>query len=177
MRRAMVILLASAVVLAGVQLAYAGEELFDTKAAAAHTEKGIAHLKEKKYDAAINELEESVTINPDAEGYYYLGYAYYMKGRKGDAENRKKSVESFDKAYELNPGFTPSRFKPAEEVETKEEPQPTETGQSPAPTTPTQPAEPAPEQQPDKQTSGNDSPSQPAPPLKATDKVKNLGAQ
>jgi tetratricopeptide (TPR) repeat protein len=177
MRKIMVILLVSAVVLAGVGLAYAGEELFDTKAAAVHVDKGIAHLKEKKYDAAVKELEEAVTINPDAEAYYYLGYAYYLKGKKGDAESRKKSVESFEKTYELNPGFTPSRLKPAEAGEAKQEPKSTETGQAPALTAPAQPAEPAPEQQPDQQTSGKDNPSQPTPPFKATDKVKNLGAQ
>lgn len=159
MRRTMVILLVSAVVLAGVQLAYAEEELFDTKAAAAHVEKGITHLKEKTYDAAIKELEEAVTINPDAEAYYYLGYAYYEKGRKGDAESRRKSVECFDKAYELNPGFTPSRFKPAEAGEAKHEPKSTAPGQSPAPSAPSQPAEQAPEQQPDQKTPGMDNPS------------------
>ncbi len=173
MRRTLVILLVSVVVLAGAQLAYAEEELFDVKAAAPHIEKGIAHLKEKKYDAAIKELEEAVTINPDAEAYYYLGYAYYMKGRKGDAESRKKSVECFDKAYELNPGFTPSRFKPAEAGEAKQEPKSTEPEPSPAPAAPSQPAEPA----PDQQTSGKDNLSQPTPPFKATDKVKNIGAQ
>ncbi len=177
MRRTIVILLVSAVVLAGIQFAYAEEELFDTKAAAAHVEKGITHLKEKTYDAAIKELEEAVTINPDAEAYYYLGYAYYEKGRKGDAESRKKLVECFDKAYELDPGFTPSRFKPAEAGEAKQEPKSTETEQAPAPATPSQPAGPAPGQQPDQQTSGMDVPSQPTPPFNATDKVKNIGAQ
>jgi tetratricopeptide (TPR) repeat protein len=169
MRRTMIKLLVSAVVLAGVQLAYAEEDLFDTKAAAAHVEKGIDHLKEKKYDAAIKELEEAVTINPEAEAYYYLGYAYYMKGRKGDAESRKRSVECFEKAYELNPGFTPSRFKPAEAGEVKQRPKSTETEQAPVPATPSQPAGPASEQQRDQK----DDPSQPAP--KATDKADNSG--
>ncbi len=176
MRKRMVILLVSAVVLTGIQFAYAEEDLFDTKAAAAHVEKGIAHLKEKRYDAAVKELEEAVTINPDAEAYYYLGYAYYMKGKKGDAESRKKSVESFDKAYELDPSFTPSRFKPTETGEAKLKSKPTGTEQAPAPAAPAQPAEPAPEQQPDQQTSGKDNPSQPTPPAKATDKAKTPGA-
>jgi tetratricopeptide (TPR) repeat protein len=169
MRRIMVVLLVSAVVLTGVGLAHAAEELFDTKAAAVHVEKGIAHLKEKKYDDAVKELEEAVTINPDAEAYYYLGYAYYMKGRKGDAESRKKSVECFEKAYELNPGFTPSRFKPAEAGEVKQKPKSTETEQAPAPAAPAQPAGPATKQQRDQK----DDPSQPTP--KATDKVDNSG--
>ncbi len=112
MRGIVVMLVVSAALVSGVHFANAEEDLFDTKAAAVYTEKGIDHLKEKKYDAAIKELEEAVSINPDAEAYYYLGYAYYMKGRKGDAESRRKSIECFDKAYELNPNFTPSRYRP-----------------------------------------------------------------
>ena len=95
--------------------AFAEEELFDTKAAEQHIEKGIAHLKAKNYDAAITEFEESSAIVPEAESYYYLGYAYYMKGRtKGDGDSRKRSMENFEKAYEIDPNFTPTRFKPAE---------------------------------------------------------------
>jgi outer membrane protein assembly factor BamB len=90
-------------------LGQSAEELFDTKAATQHTEKGIAHLKAKNYDAAAKEFEESSAISPDAEAFYYLGYAYYMKGKiSNDGESRKKSMENFDKAYELNPNFTPS---------------------------------------------------------------------
>jgi tetratricopeptide (TPR) repeat protein len=95
----------------------AAEELFDTKAAADLLEKGISHLKTRNIDAAVNALEESVSIAPEAEAYYYLGYAYYMKGRTtGDNESRKKSIESFEKAYELDPDFTPSRYKPSDLV-------------------------------------------------------------
>jgi tetratricopeptide (TPR) repeat protein len=102
------------VVVASAQIAATEEELFDTKAAAASLEKGISYLKAKNLDAAVDALEESVSIAPEAEAYYYLGYAYYMKGRKGDNESRKKSIESFEKAYELDPTFTPSRYKPAD---------------------------------------------------------------
>jgi tetratricopeptide (TPR) repeat protein len=101
--------------------AFAEEELVDTKAAEKHIEKGIAHLKAKNYDAAVNEFEESAAILPEAESYYYLGYAYYMKGRKQDGDSRKKSIENFEKAYEIDPNFTPSRFKPAEPVPAKQD--------------------------------------------------------
>jgi Tfp pilus assembly protein PilF len=101
----------------GVQMAAAEEELFDTKAAESYLEKGISHLRTKNVDAAVDALEESVSIAPEAEAYYYLGYAYYLKGRGGDGESRKRSIESFEKAYELNPQFSPSRFKPAENAE------------------------------------------------------------
>lgn len=116
MRRLLIGLIAVTLLAGSIQAVYAEEDLFDTKAAAEHLEKGIAHLKAKNYGAAVTELEESVSIAPDAEAYYYLGYTYYMKGRSGDSESRKKSIESFDKAYELTPGFAPNRYRPAETV-------------------------------------------------------------
>jgi tetratricopeptide (TPR) repeat protein len=129
--------------------ANAEEELFDTKTAEKHIEQGIAHLKAHKYDAAIAEFEESTTVLPDAESFYYLGYAYYMKGRTQDGESRKKSMENFEKAYELDPNFTPTRFKPAEPVpaevpakqDTAAAPEPVAPQSSPTPT----PSEPVPQ--------------------------------
>jgi tetratricopeptide (TPR) repeat protein len=161
MRRIILTLVTSAALFACVQPAIAADELFDTKAASAHLEKGIADIKEKKYDAAISELEESASINPDAEAYYYLGYTYYMKGKKGDAESRKKAMECFEKAYELNPRFTPSRFKPPE-AEEATKPEGREPGPPAAVTAPSTTAEPA-QPQPDQQTSGKDTAPQPAP--------------
>jgi len=125
---------------------YAAEDdLFDTKAATAHREKGLAALKAKNYDAAVAEFEESASISPEAEAFYYLGYAYYLKGRAGDEESRKLSLENFDKAYEIDPNFTPTRFKP--------EPPPTQENvqqQEPAPAQPPteQPAPAAPQAEP-----------------------------
>jgi tetratricopeptide (TPR) repeat protein len=94
----------------------AEEELFDTKGAAASLEKGISLLKAKKYDAAIAVFEEAAATSPDveAEAYYYAGYAYYLKGKAGDEESRQKAIEYFDTVYELNPNFSPNKFKPAE---------------------------------------------------------------
>jgi len=94
--------------------AVAEEELFDTKAAAAHIEKGIHLLKAKKTDAAIQEFEEAVAAAPEAEAYYLLGYAYYLKSKTGDDDARQKSIENFDMAYQINPNFSPNKFKPAE---------------------------------------------------------------
>ncbi len=109
--------------------ARAAEELFDTKTASDHIEKGVEKLKAGNYDAAIGEFEEASSISPDAEAYYYLGYAYYMKGKKtGDGESRKKSLEYFNEAYEINPNFTPSRYKPA----MPQEQQPAATAPAPA---------------------------------------------
>jgi tetratricopeptide (TPR) repeat protein len=128
--RLTILFVLTAVLVAAPVLSHSAEELFDTKAAMQHTEKGIAHLKAKNYDAAIKEFEESSAVSPDAEAFYYLGYAYYMKGKiSNDSGSRKKAVENFDKAYELNPNFTPTRFKPEEPAkpnpkkEKKEQPQ------------------------------------------------------
>jgi tetratricopeptide (TPR) repeat protein len=89
----------------------AEDELFDTAGAAALTNQGIQDLMVGHYDAAIEALEESVSIDPQAPAFYYLGYAYYMKSKKGDGESRTKAMENFDKAYEMDPSFTPVKIK------------------------------------------------------------------
>src|SRR5271169_4578631 len=117
MKKASVLLVALiSLMMTYVALGYAKEELFDTKAATQHLNQGIAYLNAKKFDAAIREFETSVDINPDAEAYYYLGYAYYLKGRTSKGDYRSKSRENFERAYEINPNFSPSRFKPTEHV-------------------------------------------------------------
>ena len=92
----------------------AEEELFDTQEAGRHIDEGLSLLHAKKYDAAIAELQQAVEIAPEAEAYYYLGYAYYLKGRSGDSESREKSRDYFEQAYEIDPNFTPTRIKPTE---------------------------------------------------------------
>lgn len=94
--------------------AFPADELFDTATAAKLMEQGMSYLKAKDFDAAINEFEKSAAINPEAEAYYYLGYAYYLKSRKSDGEGREKSRENFEKAYEIDPNFSPARYKPTE---------------------------------------------------------------
>jgi tetratricopeptide (TPR) repeat protein len=90
---------------------HAADELFDTAGATELTNKGVSELMRGHYNEAIEALEESVGIDPQAPTFYYLGYAYYMKGKKGDEESRTKAMENFDKAYELDPGFTPIKIK------------------------------------------------------------------
>ena len=99
--------------------AFPAEELFDTMTAAKHMEQGFSYLKAKNFDAAIKEFEESAEISPEAEPYYYLGYAYYLKSRKDNGQGRQKSLENFEKAYEIDPNFSPTRFKPSEPFEPK----------------------------------------------------------
>jgi tetratricopeptide (TPR) repeat protein len=90
---------------------HASDELFDTAGAAELVNNGVADLMAGRYDAAIEALEEAVGIDPKAPAFYYLGYAYYMKSKKGNEEYRTKAMENFDKAYELDPGFTPQKIK------------------------------------------------------------------
>jgi len=94
-------------------VAHAADDLFDSKSATEHIQKGIALLKAKSFDAAIAEFDESASIAPEAEAYYYLGYAYYLKSRHGDEESRRLSLENFQKAYEIEPNFIPGRNKSA----------------------------------------------------------------
>jgi len=119
--------------------AFPAEEVFDTATASRHLEQGISHLKAKDFDAAITEFDESASISPEAEAYYYLGYAYYMKSKKSDGVNRQRALENFDRAYEIDPNFSPTRFKPSEPA-----PQQTTTP-APAPE-PVAPQAPTPEQ-------------------------------
>lgn len=151
LRNAVIVVLSTLLLTGIISTSHAEEELFDTKTATVHLEKGLEYLKAKKLDAAISEFEESALIYPDAEAFYYLGYAYYMKGKNQDGENREKAIENFEKAYEINPGFTPTKYKPAEPVpavtepkqETaKEQPQGQTSEQTPpSPPPATQPAE------------------------------------
>ena len=92
------------------------EPLFDTQAAAAGLEKGLKLVKAKKFDEAVEAFEEAAATSPDveAEAYYYAGYAYYLKSRSGDEDSRQKSAEYFDRAYEIDPNFSPNKFKPTE---------------------------------------------------------------
>ncbi|HXY61890.1 MAG TPA: hypothetical protein VEJ22_03045 [Nitrospirota bacterium] len=97
-------------------LGNAEDELFDTRAARQHLNQGITYLNSKNFDAAIKELEDSADINPDAEAFYYLGYAYYLKGRTSKGESTNMSRENFEQAYEIDPSFSPFRSKPTGQV-------------------------------------------------------------
>lgn len=116
MRKILGSILLLALVLSAFSLSHAAEELFDTKTALSAMEKGLSLVKVKKYDEAIEQFEQAAAASPDmeAEAYYYIGYAYYLKGKSGDEESRKKSREYFERAYEANPNFSPNKFKPTE---------------------------------------------------------------
>jgi len=97
-------------------LSIAEEELFDSKAASAGLEKGMKLIKAKKYDAAVEAFEDAAATSPtiEAEALYYAGYACYLKSRTGDEDARQRSIEFFEQAYEIDPNFSPNKFKPTE---------------------------------------------------------------
>jgi tetratricopeptide (TPR) repeat protein len=165
MKSAVLIILSLVLFSAAPLAASAQEDLFDTKTAVEHLDKGVAHLKAKEYDAAIAEFEEAASIYPEAEAFYYLGYAYYMKGKAGDSESRRLSMENFDKAYEIDPNFTPTRYRPAEPVPALRPTIREETVLTPAAPSPETPA---PETQPQEQPASPvpEEPAKPAEPQK-----------
>jgi tetratricopeptide (TPR) repeat protein len=113
--------------------AYPADELFDSATASKHMDQGIAFLKAKNFDAAVNEFNAAAEIAPEAEAYYYLGYAYYMKSRKVDGDSRRMSRENFEQAYEIDPNFSPTRYKPAEPAPQQAEPSATAEPVTPQP--------------------------------------------
>ncbi len=112
------------------------EELFDTKTASALFDQGMENLRGKNLDKAIDAFEESVSVAPEARAYYFLGYAYYLKGKEGDSESRKKSIENFEKAFELDPVFTPNKNKPGEQPPSGQEKKSEQQPSSAAPSKP-----------------------------------------
>jgi tetratricopeptide (TPR) repeat protein len=158
MRRAITSVLLAVAVLCAVPAMAADEDLFDTKTAVEQREKGRQFLNAKEYDQAIEALEKSVSAAPDdADAFYLLGYAYYLKGKTGDKENLERAKENFDEAYQLNPNFSPTKIK-AEEPMAGQTSAPEEgerigsaapaSKQSPAPAAPEEAAPAAPSEQP-----------------------------
>lgn len=80
-----------------------GEELFDTKSADDHFNKGLKLYFQKDYIAAIQQLTRAIYINPqNPKAHYFIGYAYYEQG------NTAKANRAFKKAYDLEIDYSPS---------------------------------------------------------------------
>ncbi len=62
-------------------------------------------ISQGKYEEVIKSLEGK---NLDADGYVFLGFAYYMRG------NRNKAISNFKKALSLNPNHKDALFNLAE---------------------------------------------------------------
>jgi tetratricopeptide (TPR) repeat protein len=82
----------------------AAEELFDTRAADEHFNRGLTLYFSQEYEGAIEEFEEVLKINPDAaKAYYFIGYSYYK------LKEFPKANEAFDQAYQINSRYSPIR--------------------------------------------------------------------
>lgn len=73
--------------------------------ARAHFNNGIKAYREKKYDIAISELEESISINPsNPSAYLDIGFIYLDTLRPGLA------LEYFDRALSIKPDFAKAHY-------------------------------------------------------------------
>jgi len=65
-------------------------------------QKGLSAYMKGDYSSAVTYFKEHVARVPDAEAYYFLGYASYELGLTKDAE------DYFREAYLIDPNFTPT---------------------------------------------------------------------
>ncbi len=77
-------------------------------------EKGLSAYFKKDYKTAVQYLKEYVAGNPDAKGYYLLGYANYELKRKGGRSGGRRdfwgdteTAGYFKEAYRIDPDFSP----------------------------------------------------------------------
>jgi TolA-binding protein len=64
-------------------------------------ERGLSSYMKRDYSSAVAYFKEHVARMPDAEAYYFLGYASYELGQTKDAAGY------FREAYLIDPNFTP----------------------------------------------------------------------
>ena len=63
--------------------------------------KGLTAYMKRDYRTAVVHLKEYVAHQPDANAYYFLGYASY------EMNQMKEAAEYFREAYLIDPNFTP----------------------------------------------------------------------
>jgi tetratricopeptide (TPR) repeat protein len=71
----------------------------------AHYNMGVVYfIGLKKYDLAIKEYTDAITIEPKfVEGYYARGVCYKTKG------DIKKAIADYDACLAINPDFEPAK--------------------------------------------------------------------
>ena len=81
--------------------------LQDRKSASGYFEEGVSLVQKGKYDEAIKKYKKGLRREPrSAVGYNYLGMAYgYKYEQLRSLDWKKKEIESFKKAIELDPNF------------------------------------------------------------------------
>jgi tetratricopeptide (TPR) repeat protein len=71
---------------------------------------GLAAFKKRRFSKAEIEFRKALEADPQsAAANYYLGYTYYKiaEPTRRLTPNKQKALELFDKAFELDPTFTP----------------------------------------------------------------------
>jgi Tfp pilus assembly protein PilF len=71
---------------------------------------GLAAFKKRRFAKAEAEFKKAVEQDPSsAAANFYLGYTYYKiaEPHKRNSPGKQKALEYFDKAFQLDPSFTP----------------------------------------------------------------------
>ena len=71
---------------------------------------GLVAFKQKKFARAEDDFEKAAEENPQsAAAHFYLGYSIYktVEHKKPFHPDKQKAAAEFQKAYELDPNFTP----------------------------------------------------------------------
>jgi tetratricopeptide (TPR) repeat protein len=71
---------------------------------------GLAAFKKRRFAKAEAEFKKAVEADPSsAAANFYLGYTYYKIAEplRRNSPGKQKALEYFDKAYQLDPSFTP----------------------------------------------------------------------
>ncbi len=76
----------------------------------ANIEAGLAAFKKRRFSKAEAEFRKALEADPSsAAANFYLGYTYYKiaEPQRRNSSGKQKALELFDKAFELDPAFTP----------------------------------------------------------------------
>lgn len=81
-----------------------------TGAGQANIDAGLAAFKKRRFSKAEGEFRKALEADPSsAAANFYLGYTYYKiaEPQRRNSAGKQKALELFDKAFELDPAFTP----------------------------------------------------------------------
>ncbi len=81
-----------------------------TGAGQASIDAGLVAFKKRRFSKAEIEFRKALEADPaSAAANFYLGYTYYKiaEPQRRNSAGKQKALELFDKAFELDPAFTP----------------------------------------------------------------------
>jgi tetratricopeptide (TPR) repeat protein len=86
------------------------QEPVATGAGQSSIDAGLAAFKKRRFSRAEAEFQKAVDADPSsAAANFYLGYTYYKiaEPHRRNSPGKQKALEYFDKAFQLDPSFTP----------------------------------------------------------------------